>query len=215
MLNIYEKNHIATVINSLDKIYRQSKINGELNPLDIYYIDIIYKLLYHCNIDISNEQRNQLINIYNNLSFKSDYICANTNIKPFHLNTKDTFTQADSTDCKDIPLNGSKIFYWQEESPATSFTDILPLLSEEYLEDKLSDTYENFEQGKTISYSNIGRICFVDNNSESTNYEIEDELGNNIYGFFTIINVEDLKYTLFVSKNYYSYGDVFIKIKKI
>lgn len=215
MLKIYEKTHIATVINSLDKIYRQSKINGELNPLDIYYIDIIYKLLYHCNIDISNEDRNQLINIYNNISFKSDYVCPNTNIKPFHLNIKSMFTQADSSDCKDDPIEEGKLYYWQETDPETTYNDIIPLVNQEYLDTKDSDTYSNFENGKVINYSSIGRICFADNNNiEFTNYEIKDILGNDIGNFFTISQINN-EFALIVSKNIYSYGEVFIKIKKI
>jgi len=214
MLNICEKSHIATIINSLDKIYRQSKINGELNPLDIYYINIIYKLLYYCDTDITNKERNQLINIYNNISFKSDNICYNTNIEVFHLNTKITFVQSDCDDCDNEPVELSKIYYWQEENPVTTINDILPLVDEDYLADKLFDTLENFEIGKTISYTNIGRIGFIITNSETIDYELQDILGNNITEFFDFIVIDDLKYTLIVSKNIYTFGDAFIKIIK-
>ncbi len=215
MLEICEKSHIATVINSLDKIYRQSKVNGELNPLDIYYIDIIYKLLYQCNIDISHEEKKQLVNIYNNLSFKSDYICPNTNIEPFHLNIKNTFVQNDINDCNELPSEEGVIYYWQEDSLIIDKTNISELISEEFLENKLHDTYLNFQNGKNINYINIGRICFLDSNSDSINYEIKDVLGNIITNQFDILNLTELKQTLIVSKNIYSFGEVFIKIKKI
>lgn len=215
MLEVCEKSHIATVINSLDKIYRQSKVNGELNPLDIYYIDIIYKLLYQCNIDISNEDRKQLINIYNNLSFKSDYICPNTNITPFHLNIKTVTIQNNIDDCDESPIKENKIYYWQEESLETTYQDIVPLVNQEYLDSKYNDTYSNFENGKNIDYTNVGRICFADNkNIEYANYEITDILGNDMSNFFTLTMIPSQTCNLIVSKNIYSFGEVFIKIKK-
>jgi hypothetical protein len=216
MIYINEKKHISTIISSLNKDYKRSKIYGELKPLEIYYIDIIYNLIYNCGLEINSKNVKDLVSLYNKISHKSENICKDKILKPLHSNIKETFTQSESTDCGQIPINNKYyIYYWQEENYLTTIQDIYSLTQPSFLLDKDFDTYKSFELGKTISYNNIGRICFIDNNSNTINYEIKDILGNIITNQFDIVNIPEYNYTLFVSKNIYSFGNIFIKIKRI
>lgn len=215
MIYINEKKHISTIIRSLNKDYKRSKKYGELKPLEIYYIDIIYSLIYNCNLDITDKNIKDLISLYNKISYKSENICQDKILKPFHLNLKPTFTQSESTDCGNIPdYEEYKIYYWQSEVIKDSIEDIKLLINQTFLNTKLFDTYENFEIGKTITYNNIGRICFLDSNSNTLNYEIKDSLGNITTDQYDIEQLPNNQ-VLIVSKNIISFGDLFIKIKKI
>jgi len=215
MLSINEKSHISTVIGSLDKIYREAKMYGQLYPMDIYYLDVIYHLLEGCNISLSDKQRSCLITLYNKLSFDSKYICPITPYKKYKFTKQPVFIQAESNDCNTYSKS-DKIFYWQELDYNSSF-DFIEIAVDDsgYLTDKLSDTYTNFELGKDIEYSNIGRICFLAMESETLNFEIRDFDNNNITDAFTIVLIPVIKATLFVSKNIISHGNINFKIKKL
>lgn len=215
MENINEKSHFTTVIKSLNNNYKYAKINGKINNKELYYLNLIYNILFVYNLDLNIKEKNKFKNIYTKLINSSKNICkANYNL--IFKNTIKNFTQSETDDCDSVPeINNNKIYYWQENSFVTNDQDIVDLLSFDFLETKSSTSYNSFINGFRINYTNIGKICFVDNNSESTNYEILDELGNNITFSFTIINVPELKYTLIISKNIYSFGEIFIKIKKI
>ncbi len=212
MLEINEKSHISVVISSLDKIYKQAKMDGQLHPKDIYYLNIMYKLLNNSYIELSNEQKQHLVSLYNKITFKSKYICPPTLYKK-HQQTKQTFTQAETSDCGDINTF-AKIFYWQEEDFTTTIENIIPQLNTEFLSEKLSDSYLNFETGKTIDYSEIGRICFLAMSSNTIDYIVKDILDNDITDAFDLIIIDEIQATLFVSKNIYSFGDIFFKIIK-
>ena len=215
MQTINEKTHLAIVIGSLDKIYNNARKNGQLEPEDLYYLEAIYKLLSSCSTSMTNTQRNILISAYNNIIYKSKNICP-VILQRYIVEPKHIFTQAESDDCGVYP-KFDKIYYWQEEDFLTIIGDLIPLIDDTgFFNDKLSDTFEIFEQGKTIPYSNIGRICFGIMESESTStFEIRDSLDNIVTHTFDIIFIDVINTTLIVSQNIYSHGDMTLKIKKI
>lgn len=211
MINITIKNHLGVLIGSIDKIYKKAQMVGKLESKEVYYLNIIYKLLN--NSELTNSQNNQLITFYNKLSFYSDNICPPKVIKKYQTTPKPKFEQAEVTDCNTVISNKS-ILYWQEvytlnNSQITNLVD-----DTNYLVDKPSDTYENFEIGKNIDYTKIGKIVFLALESDTVNYIIKDDLNIDVTHTFDISLIPQLNATLFISDNNYSHGIMNFKIIK-
>ena len=211
MINITIKNHLGVLIGSIDKIYKRAQMVGKLESKEVYYLNIIYKLLN--NSELTNSQNNQLITFYNKLSFYSDNICPPKVIKKYQTTPKPKFEQAENTDCNTVISNKS-ILYWQEvytlnNSQITNLVD-----DTNYLTDKPSDTYENFEIGKNIDYTKVGKIVFLALESDTVNYIIKDVLNNDVTHTFNISLIPQLNATLFISDNNYSHGTMNFKIIK-
>ena len=211
MINITIKNHLGVLIGSIDKIYKRAQMVGKLESKEVYYLNIIYKLLN--NSELTNSQNNQLITFYNKLSFYSDSICPPKVIKKYQTTPKPKFEQAETIDCNTYPKNKS-ILYWQEiytlnNSQITELVD-----NTNYLTDKPFDTYENFETGKNIDYTKVGKIIFLALESDTVNYIIKDVLNNDVTHTFNISLIPQLNATLFISDNNYSHGTMNFKIIK-
>ena len=211
MINITIKNHLGVLIGSIDKIYKKAQMVGKLESKEVYYLNIIYKLLN--NSELTNSQNNQLITFYNKLSFYSDSICPPKVIKKYQTTPKPKFEQAEITDCNTYSKN-ELIFYWQEiytlnNSQITNLVD-----DTNYLIDKPSDTYENFEIGKNIDYTKVGKIVFLALESDTISYIIKDDLNINVTHTFNITLIPHLNATLFISDNNYSHGIMNFKIIK-
>ena len=211
MINITIKNHLGVLIGSIDKIYKKAQTVGKLESKEVYYLNIIYKLLN--NSELTNSQNNQLITFYNKLSFYSDNICPPKVIKKYQTTPKPKFEQAEVTDCNTVVSNKS-ILYWQEVYTLNNsqITDLVD--NTNYLIDKPSDTYENFEIGKNIDYTKIGKIIFLALESDTVNYIIKDVLNNDVTHTFNISLIPQLNATLFISDNNYSHGIMNFKIIK-
>ena len=217
MQQINEKSHYSTIISSLNKEYKKTKIGKTITPNDIYLLDVVYNLLQGCCLELSDIETKKLLKIYNTLLHSSKIICNNNYQEVYQMSKKDKFIQAEKTDCNTIPIQPkvTKIYYWQEQSYLTTITDIIPLLtSTNYFTDKLFDTYSNFENiGKTINYPYLGRICFYATESDNKNFIITDVLNNDVTNIFNIIYLSDLNATLFVSKDFYIPSNIFFKFK--
>ena len=211
MINITIKNHLGVLIGSIDKIYKKAQMVGKLESKEVYYLNIIYKLLN--NLELTNSQNNQLITFYNKLSFYSDSICPPKVIKKYQTTPKPKFEQAEVTDCNTYPKNKS-ILYWQEVYTLNN-SQIRSLIDDtSYLTDKPSDTYENFEIGKNIDYTKVGKIVFLALESDTISYIIKDDLNINVTHTFEITLIPHLNATLFISDNNYSHGTMNFKIIK-
>ena len=211
MINITIKNHLGVLIGSIDKIYKRAQMVGKLESKEIYYLNIIYKLLN--NLELTNSQNNQLITFYNKLSFYSDNICPPKVIKKYQTTPKPKFEQAENTDCNTYPKNKS-ILYWQEVYTLNN-SQITELVDDtNYLIDKLSDTYENFEIGKNIDYTKVCKIIFLALESNTIDYIVKDNLNINVTHTFEITLIPHLNATLFISDNNYSHGIMNFKIIK-
>jgi len=219
MQQINEKSHYSTLISSLDKEYKKTKLGKPLTPNDIYLLDVVYNLLQGCCLELSDIEIKKLLNIYNNILFTSKTICNNSYQEKYQISKKDKFIQAEKTDCNNTPIQPTitKIYYWQEALGITT-DDILELIeSGTYLETKPSDLISIFEEGKDINYTNIGLICFALTNTfidDIYNIYDDDNDANIKTGFERVYN-EDLKTRIFISNNIYSYGIMNFKIKKI
>ena len=211
MINITIKNHLGVLIGSIDKIYKKAQMTGKLESKEVYYLNIIYKLLN--NSELTNSQNNQLITFYNKLSFYSDSICPPKIIKKYQTTPKTKFEQTENTDCNTYTKN-KIILYWQEPFTLNN-SQITELIDNtNYLIDKPSDTYENFEIGKNIDYTKIGKIVFLALESDTVNYIIKDVLNNDVTHTFNISLIPQLNATLFISDNNYSHGIMNFKIIK-
>jgi hypothetical protein len=211
MIEITIKNHLGVLIGSIEKIYKRAQLVGKLEIIDIYYLNIIYKLLN--KLELTNDENNQLIDYYNKLSFYSENICPPKVIKKYQTTPKPKFEQAENTDCNTVIKNQS-ILYWQEVYTLNN-SQITELVDDtNYLVNIPSDTYENFELGKNIDYTKIGKIVFLALESNTTDYIVKDGLDNNVTHTFNIQLIPELNATLFISDNTYSHGIMKFKIIK-
>ncbi len=216
MLEINEQNNTAVLISSLDRIFNQGKLNGKLNAIDLYILNLTHDLLNNCCIELTNDQRRSLMDLYRKIYFNSEEICHVTNVQKYQIQPTITFTQAETIDCNQYPQI-NKIFYWQESNYNAMFDDIKLLIDNtRYFNQKSFDTFSLFEIGKNIEYSNIGKICFAIIETESTDtFKIYDILNNDVTHAFDTYYETINNCRLFVSKNIYSHGEINFKIKKI
>lgn len=214
MLQIKEKQHISTIIESIVRTYKRAKVNGILKSNEIYYLNIIKKLLSNENLVLTNDQNNLLISIYNKLSFNSKQICSPKIYKSYQTTPIIKFEQAEVEDCNNYPKN-KLILYWQEPYTLNNsqITDLVD--NTNYLVDKPSDTYENFEIGKNINYTKIGKVVFLALESNNRDFVITDILNNDVTHAFSLTYLPQLNATLFISENNYSYGTMFFRLKKL
>ena len=219
MQQINEKSHYSTIISSLNKEYKKTKIGKTITPNDIYLLDVVYNLLQGCCLELSDIETKKLLKIYNTLLHGSKIICNNNYREVYQMSKTDKFIQAEKDDCNTIPTQPkvTKIYYWQEQSYLTTITDILPLLtSTNYFTNKLFESYSNFENiGKTINYPYLGRICFYATESDNKNFIITDVLNNDVTDVFDTNYSSTLNNTLFVSKDFYTPSDIFFKLKQL
>ena len=216
MQQINETSHYSTIISSLNKEYKKTKLGKTLTPNDIYLLDIVYNLLQGCCLELSDIEIKKLLQLYNNILFNSKIICNNNYQETYQMSKKDKFIQAEKTDCNNYPSNTNYIYYWQEDGPSITISEITDLLDDfGFIFSKEKDTKQAFSIGKDISYILVGRISFAIVDSKSTDdYIIYDYLNNNVTEGFTKIYIESHKLITYVSNNIYSNGIMNFKIKK-
>jgi len=213
MTEINDKNHISVLLSSLNKSYKQAKLNGKLNSIELYIFNIIFKLLNNQYLVLTTDERKCLISLYEKMYINSKNICNNLPIYKTKNITK--FFQAESTDCNNYP-KFEKIYYWQEENINNRYSNVLiDVDNPGYLTNKLNDTEPNFVIGKNIQYNYIGVICFLITDTLPTDdYRIYDILNNDVTNGFDTGYVDTMNSTLFVSTNIYSHNLMNLKIKK-
>lgn len=215
MIRNNNEQHILTTICSLKKSLLNAKLKGKLLSSEIYVLNIIYNLLLNCENSLGEDNKKKLSALYNYIFYNYSNICKRYDISSSLNKSTPIFKQNSSTITSTIP-SSKYINYWQEVSYNTTFEDVKVLASNPaYPQSKLKATYDNFILGITISYTNIGRICFVLEDTVVTDdYRIYDILKNDVTSIFDIFYDEVNKYHIFVSKNIYSYGDIFFTINK-
>jgi len=215
-MTLNDKLHTSSIINSLNKAYNQSKLNGKLVTEDIYLLDSIYKLLDGCEMSLNNKQLKNLKELYISILNNSKYICKTPIFKTYYSKEVIPFVQAESQDCNNIPKL-DLIYYWQESLGVLPSTILANIATDQYLQTKPSDLKSKFIEGKDINYTDIGLICFALNDVlVIDNYHIYDDDNDSdvTLGFESFYNTE-LKTRIFISYNIYSYGLMNFKIKKI
>lgn len=216
MAEINEKGHVSVIIGSVDKSYKNARLTGKLTSNDPYILEAIYKLLGACYTSLSQPNRRTLTTLYNRILTTSKNTCMPMVLKQDVKVIKPEFIQAEFLDCNTYDSN-QRIYYWQESSYLTTNSEVLAKVAVRgFLQSQSSDTLDAFSSGKTIPYTNIGRICFAISDTKSTStFNILDSLGLNVISGFTKTFIEDTKVTLFVSTNVYSNGSILFKINKL
>jgi hypothetical protein len=216
MQQINEKSHYSTLISSLNKEYKKTKLAKVLTPNDIYLLDVVYNLLQGCCLELSDKEIQKLLKIYNDVLFNSKVICNNNYQEVYQMSDKNKFIQAEKTDCNNYPSNANYIYYWQEDNPSVTISDITGFLDDYgFIFSKEKDTKQIFSLGKDISYISIGRISFAIEESLSTdNYILYDYLNNDVTEGFTKVYIESHKTLTYISNNIYANGIMNFKIKK-
>lgn len=114
-------------------------------------------------------------------------------------------------------LSGMKVKYWQFTSTVPTIQTVIGLWTPTYL-DTLTGIderpIEDFEQGVTIPYINIGRIGFAISPTQLLNFTILDSLGNDITDNFDTHYFPGEETAVFVSKVPYSHSNIYFKFKK-
>ena len=215
MIEITENNHSLVLNASLKKLYNKGRINGKLEPKDLYVLNILYNLINECHITISHEQRKQLECLYRTLYNNSQNICKVKTVKGYNVDSDSKFIVADKGE-QSITVPVAIVSYWQEPLGVT-YQDILDLIDTgTYVQTKPASTKTAFETGVDIVYTDIGLITFAINcSTESQQYALYDVLGNDVTGGFLSYYNVDLGLRIFISINIYSMGTINFKIKEV
>lgn len=101
MIQCETKQHLKVLISSIKKIYNKTKVNGNLEIKDLYYLNIISKLLN--TLELTEEHKKKLNIFYSDLSYYSTSICRPDVIKKYYT-PKIKFVQATKYHCDNVPL---------------------------------------------------------------------------------------------------------------
>jgi len=109
----------------------------------------------------------------------------------------------------------AKVYYWQLDNTVDDLDEVTNAVTGiPYLEAKPNSPFAEFEIGKTVTYTNVGRIVFVIAPTLVEDFIIKDSLNNNITDEFDIAYNSDFSAAFFVSKAYYGLSDIYFKFKK-
>ena len=112
-----------------------------------------------------------------------------------------------------------QVYYWQidntGENALVGITEINAALNSVSLITHPVSSIEEFEEGKIVSYTLIGKRVFAITPTQMTDFIVEDSLGNDITDQFDTIYRNDLSLVLFVSKIPYSISSTYFKFKRI
>lgn len=204
MLYINDKTHISVIIKSLNNIYNESKIYGKLNVEDINYLNIIYKLLNTCYLNLSVDEINTLSNLYENIQFHSKYICPVLKY-PRHIQTKPVFVQAESSDCNSNPVT-DRIFYWENRNfldPDYDLDVVVQATNTTFLFAQTFEKYNFFNIGYNwpLEVGDTRVMCIniydIQSNSE---YKLYNEFEEDITALFYYHYIEETNSALYIGK---------------
>lgn len=111
--------------------------------------------------------------------------------------------------------NDTIVYFWQLQNTEDDITQVLPLITLDYLQTKANLPFSNFEQGQIVAYSAVGRIVFAIAPTQVQNFTVTDSLNNDITNDFDVHYDPIYSIATFVSKNVMSYGDIYFKFKKL
>ena len=108
----------------------------------------------------------------------------------------------------------TEVCYWQLNNTEDRLEEVIPLINESFLSTLPRASFSDFEVGKIVSYTEVGRICFAISPTQVQDFVITDSLNNDITDAFDVDYNETLDLALFVSKAVYSYSSIYFKFKK-
>lgn len=185
--------------------YELSKIikgEGNLDNLLLKTISMYYLSFYYTDLGIAGDEEEK---IYTSDKYKSSKILKC--IQKLGVDISDIIDEVVN------PTRGN-VYFWQGNGTQEDVSDILPLISEAYLDTKPFDTYINFETGREVDYSQVGRyVFFIEETGEFDDILIRDYLLSDVTGLFDIVFIPYLSGTLVVSKDFYIPSTQFFKFK--
>lgn len=129
-------------------------------------------------------------------------------IKKLGINPKDIIEEL---------MSGIEVKYWQFTSIVPTMATVVASWTSTYL-DTLPGIdvrpLEDFEQGVTVPYTNIGRIGFAIYKTDLLNFTLYDSLGNDVTDNFDVHHFASDETVVFVSKLPYSHSNIYFKFKK-
>ncbi len=216
----------AFAFNSLNSSLYQSFINNINETFRCDFNDTVACAMLKNKV-YGNEELtdiiNKLIGYYYFAFYFKDTLLAIDDEEKDYINTKYKFTKISKcmkkvgitiTDAIEIFENGGRVYYWQLESIEEDIDNVLSLLSSSYLNNQPNIDYIEFEQGKNVIYTGLGRIVFVVSPTQVQDFEIRDSLNNNITDEFDNSYNLTLNAAIFVSKSYYNPMTLYFKFKK-
>lgn len=121
----------------------------------------------------------------------------------------------DVEELTDLFLGDMLVYYWQLTNTSDDINDIIPIFDLNYLLAKQSVNFEEFEQGKIVSYDTVGRIVFAVRETDLVNFTLLDSLGNDVTDEFDNHYFATERTVLYVSKVPYSISNIYFRFKKI
>jgi len=179
-----------------EKVYGNASIKEVIiKLLSYYYIAFYYKDLF---MAADQEEKAFVTAKY---KFEKINKCMNkSNIASYEVIT--TFEQ------------GSRVYFWQQNSPLLTLSTEALLINESYLASKPNLPYETFENGYKVTYELDDKIVFYIGPTQVGDFVIYDSLGNDITDEFDSQYIESTEGYLLVSKVPYSASQIYFKFKK-
>jgi hypothetical protein len=181
----------------------QEKINGTANYKEIllYFLSTYYGAFYFNErfAAVDDEERTYVTTKY---KYEKIRKC----MKKAGFNPQDVV---------DIVEANTEVFFWQLDNPEESIVEVIPTITLPFLQTKPVAPFADFETGKIISYTSVGRICFAITPTQVQDFLIQDNLNNDITDAFDINYDPTLNLALFVSKAVYSHSSIYFKFKKL
>jgi len=109
----------------------------------------------------------------------------------------------------------SLVYYWQLPNPIDDINDIIPIFDSIYLSDKPFAEFPVFEEGKIINYNTVGRVAFAVDKTTGVDFELKDQLGNDITDDFDSEYFPATSTVLFVSKLVSSISNMYFRFKPL
>lgn len=104
------------------------------------------------------------------------------------------------------------VYYWQYNDLVSNIS-LAPTIDQAFLDAQNSDTIDVFTNGTIIPYNFVGRIGFAIKNIPEDYYQIYDVLGNDITNIvFDKYYDSTNKIQIFISKEFYSHGNIYYKL---
>lgn len=143
----------------------------------------------------------------------------------FHMSSRDLLMYSEAKNCfccipesvnETAPSNSNteNVYYWQFDSLTTNI-DFAPFIDQEYLDAQNFTSIQTFLNGYLVNYSKIGRIAFAVTGTVENKFGIYDVFDQEITDivfdtYWDSVNNNQI----YISKEYYSFGSIFFKLKQ-
>lgn len=174
-----------------------------------YYIAIYYLALYYYDVTSINGSVLTAEEVEEELEYLEtvyDYKHIKRCIRNLGIDLNDILT-SDTTN--------AMVYYWQLDNIIDTITQVQPIISQAFLDTQNSEPFDVFANGKIANYTLTGRVCYAIKDVETQNFLLLDSLGNDITNDFDNVYLPALNCVLYVSKEYYTPMNLYVKFKPL